>query len=409
MAAALDADNELHLPSFGQVVLGLIAGIGFIVFNFPIGLERLGSALGAPILGTLGSTAESSILSVSGASLAAQTITFDHVWSVLVIAVLAYLAALLLLSLRHLRLDLFGAGATSLAVGAGSLHLLAWALFFLTWLLVIVGIVLLWVLSLLFTVFGWLFHVIGVILGFLWMVLSNFVGFLFASGWWIIVAVVLAILLIVLAIRNREALLEFLGYVVLPLGIVVGATFLLIKLWKFLGPLLARLFAWLAPVFAFLGRVFDVIVRVVVFLLIVFGIAYLIYGLGSFLLDQFRAGWNSGNGRRGVIIGSLAVGTAVSLILVESNLFNVVSYFPPDYVNFIATNLHHSNPIVDVLTAILIVAISVIGILRNLPRLLKEPGVGQFQTAMVMVGVGLIVGAGLILAASATGDGGSGS
>jgi protein-S-isoprenylcysteine O-methyltransferase Ste14 len=40
------------------------------------------------------------------------------------------------------------------------------------------------------------------------MVLSNFVGFLFASGWWIIVAVVLAMLLIVLAIRNREALLE---------------------------------------------------------------------------------------------------------------------------------------------------------------------------------------------------------
>ncbi len=231
----------------------------------------------------LGATAESNIVSISGATPAAQILSFDSLWSKLILVVLAYLAALLLLSLRHLRFDLFGFGFTSLAVGAGSLHLLAWAIFLLFGLLVIVLGILGWILHILGVVLLWVFQALAAVFGFIWMIVGNFIAFLIASGWWAIAALLLVVLLIVLAVRNREALLEFLRTLMgtaLFTGLFVGVTFLLIKLWEFLAPLLARLFEFLAPVFAFLGRVFDVLFRITFYLLIGLAVTYIVYGLG---------------------------------------------------------------------------------------------------------------------------------
>ena len=405
MAISLESsDDGLRIPSFPQILAGLFVGILFIAFNFPIGLTKLGAAIGVPLVGEVGTTAESAVVRLSGATVIAQNVSFQALWSKLVILVLAYLAALLFLSLRHLRLDLFGVGASSLAVGTGFLHLLAWTGLLLGLLLVLLATILVWVLHLIGVVLLWIFQVLGAVFGFIGMVIGNFIAFLISSGWWIAVVALLAILLIVFIVRNRENLLEFLKVVLLPTGIFIVAAFLLIKLAEWLGPLIARLFQWLAPFFALLGRIIAVIYRIIAYVVLASAILFIIYGFGAILLDQVRGAWQSGNGRRGVILGSLAVGISLSLILVESNLYNVDAYFPSVFSDFVTTYLHYGAPIIDVLTAILIVGIAIIGILRNVPKLLQGPGLGEFQTSLVLVIVGIAVAFAVLVAAHATGD-----
>lgn len=404
-------------PSPWELALGLLGGVAFLAFNFPAIVSNIGQRVGVPMVRDLGTTARAQLFHAFGALPGQQIVSFHNLWSGFLIGVGVYLGALALLSLRHWRLDLFGLGVAALVVGAASLHVLAWAGAVLWWLLGVVAAILGWLFGVLALVLGWLFSVIGAVIGWLTQVIGAFLGFLgeligrlialiLQYSVWAVLLLLLLAGLIYLAVRYRHVVLEILQAVARTLliaALLAGAGFLLLKLGQLLLPvliaffdLLGRLFAalihLLAPLLSFLASMTGLLIRVLFYVFVALIVGWIVYGLGAFLLDQVKGGWNSGNGRRGVILGSLAIGTAVSLILMETNLYGAVSYFPGAVANLILTNLHQSTPIVDVLFAFLVLAISILGLLRNVPRLLQEPGLAQFRTALVMCGVGLIVG-----------------
>ena len=72
----------------------------------------------------------------------------------------------------------------------------------------------------------------------------------------------------------------------------------------------------------------GVIIRFLFILLIgLFG-GFLVHWFGSLLIDQFKGAWKAGNERRGVILGALAIGTSLALVLLESNLYNLAILVP---------------------------------------------------------------------------------
>jgi hypothetical protein len=83
-------------------------------------------------------------------------------------------------------------------------------------------------------------------------------------------------------------------------------------------------------------------------------------------------------------VGSLAIGISLALVLVESNQYNAVAFFPAAFGAFIAANLYQSSPIVDALLALLILGVSTLGLVRNLPRLQPGPGLRKFQTSVAI-------------------------
>ncbi|HET8852615.1 MAG TPA: hypothetical protein VFN02_08810 [Ktedonobacteraceae bacterium] len=100
--------------------------------------------------------------------------------------------------------------------------------------------------------------------------------------------------------------------------------------------------------------------------------------------------------RRGIIMGALAIGTSLALLLLESNLYDLALRFPATLADFIAGNLHQVNPIFDAVIALLVVGVSIIGILRNLPKLQREPRVKDLQLAMATTAPLIVVGVVLI-------------
>lgn len=403
VAGSEELDFDLHSPSPWQLAAGLLFGALFIVFNFPIGVTNLGKALKLADVQQAGSVARTDVSTIFGVTAGQRLLSFHSLWSAFVFGAGAYLVVLAILSLRHLRLDLFGLGVLFLAIGAASIHLIVWLVVGLLWLLSELGALLGWIFHYLGIAVAWVVHLLALVTGFLVGVFVSLVALISRLGLWAVVVLVLAGALIFLIVRYREAVWEFikaLGGVALFVAIaalVVGAFILLVKLFQFLLP-------FLAPVFAFLGRIFGFLVFILFYVVIGLGIGWLVYGLGSFILDQCKGGWNAGNGRRGVMLGSLAVGTSAALILMETNLYGAVGYFPGEVAGFITTYLHQGSPIFDVLIGLVVLAISILGLLRNLPKLLDGPGLREFQTALVLAVVGVVLGMVLIVLAHATGD-----
>jgi len=368
----------LPLPSFPELPFGLVVGVFFIAFSFPIGVSKLGEATGWQIVSDVGTTARSVDATLVGASSYQQILSFDNLWSKFLIIVAIYLAVLALVSLRHLRPDLFGLGLLFLVIGAAWLHLLSWLI-----------AVLIWLLTEVLALLGWIASILAPIVGFLATLLGNLFGFILTHGCWAVIVALLLIGVIYLVIKYREELLEFLlemlrplVYFVLGLGAIALLIFLLVKLYEHFRPFFDSLFA-------LLGRIFAVVFRFLVYALIGYLIGGILFGLGALLLDQFRGAWNSGSGRRGVILGSLAIGISIALILVESDLYGAVTYFPPAVAAFISANLHEGSPIFDLLIALVVVIISTLGLLRNLRKLRDEPKLEEFQTGVTMTLIAL--------------------
>lgn len=385
-------DQLLRIPALKEILFGLLVGIFFITFNFPKGVTNLGNTLGWSLVQDSGVTAKSVLDGLFGASTNAQTASFNNLWLGLVGGLLVYLVVLASLSLRHRRFDLFGLGSLCLFIGTACLQLVTWLVYLIGWLLYIIFIILAWVIGKL----GFLFAIIGRVLGSFfgdirWL-LANIFGFLFGSGWWLL-ALLLVVIGISLAVKYRTGLFKAILWVLAACGIValtIGVIYLLIKLFQFLAPfirpVLGAIGQFLAPIFAFIGRILGVIFQFLIYLFIGLFVGLVVYGLGSLLVDQFRGAWHSGNGRRGVIIGALSIGTSLALVLLESNLGNVVRFYPTEGLqHFVVGYLYQANPNFSIVITLLIVVVSIVGILRNLPILRRGPSLRQFQITMVMV------------------------
>jgi hypothetical protein len=405
------ADEEgLRIPSFPQLVGGLLIGAAFIAFSIPHALVQFGVILGWPWLSAIGSTSGGILDDVAGATDGARYLSFGYMWSVLLVGLAVYLAALALLSLRHQRFDLFLAGGVSLGVGTAILNILAWVVYLIALLFIVIAIIVAWI----FSIIGIIFHAIFSFLAFLWSYVAQFFEFiwglllafwvfLISSPWWIAAALVVLAALIFFAVRFRE---EFLGFLVFIFwtAVIVGAVFLIRWLIIILAPLWAFLARIFAAIFQFLGIIFRFLFTAIVFLITVFLVGFVIYGIGAWVMDLFRGAWKSGNERRGVIIGALAIGSALAILLLETNLYHTNGFpFYPLQALGIVTYFHVVSPIFDVIMALLVITVSVLGILRNLGQLQEEPTWTEFQSAMVMAALGVIIFVGLYILGQAAG------
>jgi hypothetical protein len=106
------------------------------------------------------------------------------------------------------------------------------------------------------------------------------------------------------------------------------------------------------------------------------------------------------------MIGAIAIGISLALVMVQNNQYNVIAYFPGSMTDMISTYLQHVNPITDAIIALFVIAVSIIGLLRNVPKLLPGPSLEKFHTSVVItVLVGLGIGIALAAAAAAVAKG----
>jgi hypothetical protein len=156
-------------------------------------------------------------------------------------------------------------------------------------------------------------------------------------------------------------------------------------------------------VFGFIGRILGVIIQFLIYVLIGLFVGWVMYFPGGLIIEQFRGAWDSGNGRRGVVLGCLSVGTSVALLLLESNIGNVARFYPTELQGFVYQLSQGSNAFLDIIIVLLVIGVSIIGILRNLPELKREPGFREFQTAiMLTLPLALVFSVGAILVSSHT-------
>ena len=353
----LERDN-LRIPSIREIILNLVVGVFFIVLSFPDGVRKLGDTLGWSLVPDAGTTAKSILTSLFGASPSIQNASFNNLWSGLVIALLAYLGALALLSLRHQRFDLVGSGFLFLTVGTALLHLLAWIVY-------IVIVVVIWFFQIVNS--SLLFSAASCVLFF--SKIASFLVFIFGSVWRIIALLVVAAV-IFLIVKYGAIVFEFIKGTVIVCGalaLAIGAFYLLGKLLQFLSP-------FLLPILAFIGQIMGVIIRFLFILLICFFGGFLVHRFGSLLIDQFKGAWKAGNERRGVILGALAIGTSLALVLLESNLYNLAFWFPAGFPDFISHHLHQASPMFDIVITLIVIIVSIIAILWNIPKLREKPG-----------------------------------
>ncbi|HET9110436.1 MAG TPA: hypothetical protein VFN78_06410 [Ktedonobacterales bacterium] len=404
------SEGELRAPSLGELFWGILFGSLFISLSIPNVLAHWGASLGWSWLQLIGTGANQAIDSLAGVSPDQQFLSFEGLWITVLKALAVYLAALMLLSLRYLRFDLFFSGGLSLLLGTASLNIVAWVVYLLILIVRVILFVLGYILAVLIFIFSKIFAFFGYVLSeffqflmFLISKLYQFVVFLFSTPWWIIVILALVVAL-ALAIRHRTEMRTVIVRILQVCGFVIAA-YLLYKLVQLLTPffsfllsLVARFFgflaALLAPIFRFLGMVFVFLIGLVIILVKVGLVGYVLYAIGAWVLDLFQGAWKSGNERRGVIIGALSIGTALALVLLESNLYQLAAfpYYPAAVATFIATYLHHTTPVFDLLMTLLIIGVCILGVLRNIPRLQKEPEWTEFRSAINMAIFGIIIG-----------------
>jgi hypothetical protein len=419
MANALDVDTgPFEFPKFGELVVGILFGALFISFSFPLALEKLARATGWPLVGGAGEFAGREMDAAFGASSALQSVSFYTLWTLCLLGVGGYLIALLLLSLRHLRFDLLALGIVFLAIGTAILHIITWTIWLIGWALHFLLVAALFIVNILVAVVEWLFHllatVISAILGFFGTVFGAILGFLIRSGLWPLALVILGGIALFLLIRYWKDLREFfatVGVIGLVLAVAAGVAFLLYKLFQIIWPFLKPIFEFLGRILGYIGRFLGVILgfigRILVPVLIALLVGWIVYGLGAILMDTFRGAWHSGNGRRGVIICSLSIGTLLAIILMETNLYNIVSYYPSYFSVFALHYLHVGLPLVDVLVCLLVLVISIMGAFRNVPRMQAELDLKRFQTGFFMISLALVVGIAVVAVAAALNQGSS--
>ena len=137
-------------------------------------------------------------------------------------------------------------------------------------------------------------------------------------------------------------------------------------------------------------------------LVVVLGVLIAIATVGQLLLDQLKGALSAGNRRRGVIIGAIAIGSSIAMLLLVSNVYGTDSLLPGTIAQFCFDFLHLQVPILDAMICLVILGLSVLGVLRNLPRLLTEPSGDDFGKSLVYTAAGVVVAGALAAIGSQT-------
>jgi hypothetical protein len=376
------------------VIFSLLIGVVYIVLTLPRGTLRLAQQQDWPWL------ADFARWGLDVNAVISQSLpSFAELMLYLIYGMGLYLAVLLLLAIRHGQLGLFGWGLFSLAISICLFHLIAWVGYIMVR---VIGFVL-WLIS---VITRFLAGLIGPILRFLgdlalaifdaiYRLFEPFLGNL----WWI-GAILLLFCLVFVVVKFWNSFVDALRIAfsfIVGLAITAGVIYLFVLLWRIVGDAILAILSFLAKVLAFLGRILSVVALGLVVLIA-------IATVGQLLLDQLKGALSAGNRRRGVIIGAIAIGSSIAILLLVSNVYKTDSLLPATVARFCLDFLQQQAPTLDALICLTIVGLSVIGVVRNLPRLRTEPTWDEFGKSLVYTAFGVLVAGALAAIGAQTED-----
>jgi hypothetical protein len=209
----------------------------------------------------------------------------------------------------------------------------------------------------------------------------DFLVFVFTSWWWLVPAIIVAGLLVLW----RQTAKQWMKPALIGLGFVAGVGVVLGGLGLLLG-LIPESF-W-----ATLGQVVG---------LLLVGLA--VATVGQLFVDQLRSTVIAGSGRRGVIMGAIAVGSALAMLMLIGNILDAYSWYPDAMAAWLDFHLQSDGaPNLDTSIALVVVSLSALGVISNLGRLKPEPDLAEFRRSIVYAIVGGI--AAIAIAAVAKDD-----
>ena len=296
--------------------MSLIVGLAFLLVNFPrfltetIGANVPPGPFSDALIALVASSQRfmSSLMSrdPAGSLTAIMTRCFQLLWLLG--------AAVLLLGTVRFDIGRPIAALAGTALGYAALHLASWpavaavsviggTLFVVRWALGIVAAITAFIMSVAAAVFAFIFAFVS--------------AHIWATG-------VLCVLLLAYAFRRywAQILATALGltavaytmYIVLP------------PLWRWIVNLLTPLLEAVTEAVRWLWSSLGPIVQLIVYLLtllVIAGAAALILtfalaSMGSLVIEQLRAGWHAGRGRKSLMLAGFAVGSAISLVLLQA-------------------------------------------------------------------------------------------
>jgi len=297
----LDSDN-LRLENLREGRLWKIAslnvalGILFVLINFPKFLVRqidanvadggLKAMLNLPI-----SAVQNAITLVIGSS---PNGFFEHVLAIDFALLWVFVFLVVALAVRRSDALLPALALAGLILGYLAIHIIAWVA---TIVVAVVGGTL--------YVVGWILSIAHVIAAYISQLLITHPT----------IALVVGVgLLAFVGYRHRKLLPIFAA--IIGLSVAMGALILFCKwIWTFLRP-------YVAPILEFIGWLFGWIAAIVVAtMLAVFAVVValgVLASLGNLALSQIKAGWEAGNGRKGMFAGGFAIGSSFALIALTS-------------------------------------------------------------------------------------------
>jgi hypothetical protein len=366
-------------------ISSLVIGTFYVGLTLPKGLMTLGTEREWMSVARLGEWSLAFNHRLSGVLPDFPTLISYVFW-----AVVLYLSSLLLLAVRHGQMHLFGWGIGTLTISVAILHLIIWGGY-------IVAKVAMFVFWLFRTIGGFLMWVVGAIFVFLaelvssiFMAIYRWLDQLLGDFWWL-VPLGLVIVLVAAFLRSRHSPSEILKTLAGVLLIVSAGGLVVLVLrwiWQFIAP-------WVIAALKFLSAL---LLRLLAGVAIVLAVAT----IGQLLLDQIHGALSAGRRRRGVIIGAIAIGTSIAILLFVSNVYGIGTWLPASASEFAGRYLHQPAPLLDVLIALGIVALSIVGVWRNVPALGKEPTMQEFGKSLVYSIAGVFFAGALVAIAGET-------
>jgi SH3 domain-containing protein len=379
-------DPKQHNP-IPLLVVSTLLGAAYLCLSLPKGVNAVGTARGWNWLASIGELG----LRFND-TLAAELPAFPTLLRYLFLITGAYLVSLLLLAIRHQQMPLFVAGAVTLGLSTAMFHLVAWIGFIVVkvlmgvaWVFGVIGRFFAWLIT---TIGGFIIRVIVAISMWIYEVLHG----LFGAYWWVILLCV-AIAGVAYVARKSGNLVEALKAIGAVLGLLLLAglvAWVARWIWQFIGPWVLKLLEYVGAFFLFL---FTWIFKLMILLGALLSVAF----IGQLLLDQIQGALSAGRRRGGVILGALAIGSSIAILMLVSNVYQLATWLPAVAGTFALQWLHQATPLLDCLIALAMVALSIVGVWTNIVTLGEEPTAGEFGRSAVYSILGVFV-AGAVVA-----------
>jgi hypothetical protein len=356
-------------PGLGARFLGLVfallLGGALVVIAVPNASTSFARGFDLPWLAEL--TAELQTLT-------AKLPAFDLLVEWIALALAAYLGALLLISLRHWRPTLFLLGLATLVVATILLHLLAWT-----------GFLAFHVARFAYVVFsavsGFFAALLSPVTAFVGGIVRAVFGAMFGSWAWLAAIIAFAVV-VWLAIRFGNDFFHFAGVVAGIVGVATGFVYLLSlvpeSVWHNIVAVAVTVFLWLLWLFV-------------------------VATVGQLFVDQLRGTVVAGSDARGVVMGAIAVGSALALLMLTGNAFDAYDFYPPAVATWAESAVRaNTAPQFDAAVALVVIGLSALGVLSNLVHMRPSPEKRHLRQSLVYTIVGTVMGGFLAAVAKST-------